>query len=144
MKNNIYERFWAKVLISPESSCWEWTGTKKAGYGRMYPDLRAHRISWELHNGPIKGDLLIRHNCDNKGCVRPDHLCLGTSKQNTEDRNQRGRQAKGASHGSVKLSEAQVLEIKASNLTCRELAEKYKVHRSHIWAILNGKKWSHT
>ena len=80
-------RFWAKVEKGP--GCWEWTASKITGHGRMVIDgatAYAHRISYELANGPIPDGLLIDHICHNKGCVNPDHLRLATQKQNGENR----------------------------------------------------------
>jgi hypothetical protein len=145
MKKTIEERFWAKVEIIPEHPCWEWIGTKKDGYGRMFPDLRAHRVSWELHFGQIPNALVVRHDCDNRPCVRPDHLRLGTTQDNTADRTKRNRQAKGEKQGSARLTEAQVLEIRelAKSQNCSQIAKIYGVHRSHAWAIVTGVKWSY-
>lgn len=89
------ERFWAKVQKT--ATCWLWTGAKKEwGYGvinsqRNGPLLRAHRYAYELHYGPIPDGLWCLHRCDVPRCVRPDHLFLGTSKDNTQDMMQKGR-----------------------------------------------------
>lgn len=88
------ERFWEKVVKS--NGCWRWSGsTGNYGYGQLRSgeDLeRAHRISWELHFGPIPLGMQVLHHCDNPPCVRPDHLWLGTAKTNAEDRQSKGRQ----------------------------------------------------
>lgn len=88
------ERFWSKVDRSGE--CWEWTaGLNQAGYGQfsMWPDRpeRAHRFSWVLHNGPIPDDLCVLHACDNRKCVNPAHLFLGTRGDNIRDCFAKGR-----------------------------------------------------
>lgn len=93
------ERFWEKVRRVGPSSCWEWTAhCDRRGYGeigssgnRGKPHLRAHRVSWEIHNGPIPDGLFVLHRCDNRKCVNPHHLFLGTAKDNTQDMLAKGR-----------------------------------------------------
>jgi hypothetical protein len=81
------ERFWAKVAKS--DGCWNWTGqVNELGYGLFWRDgrggHRAHRIAWELTNGPIPEGMVLDHRCHNATCVNPDHLRVCTQKQNTE------------------------------------------------------------
>ncbi len=84
------ERFWSNV--EKTDGCWEWHGTTTAGrkkYGVLrnnYKQVKAHRFSWELVNGPIPEGLVIRHMCDNKLCVNPDHLKVGTVCDNNGDK----------------------------------------------------------
>lgn len=95
------ERFWEKVQQT--ETCWSWTAASMNGYGLLQVarrPVRAHRLSWELHFGEIPEDMDVLHKCDNRGCVRPDHLYLGTDVENARDRVLRGRTARGARHGS--------------------------------------------
>ena len=93
----IADRFWEKV--SKTDSCWVWTGVKtRGGYGYLHKSSgteqqsrRAHRISWELHNGQIPDGLWVLHKCDNPPCVNPDHLFLGDRKANMDDCAAKGR-----------------------------------------------------
>jgi hypothetical protein len=79
----VEERFWAKVDKSGD--CWEWTaGKTKLGYARI-DNIYAHRLSWEMANGPIPDKGEIDHICHNPCCVNPDHLRLATRKQNIEN-----------------------------------------------------------
>lgn len=90
----VSERFWAKVQKT--QGCWLWTGALKDGYGKF--GLRAglvvfaHRWAYEQCVGEIRGGLWILHHCDNRACVRPDHLYAGTAEQNTADMLTRDRQ----------------------------------------------------
>jgi hypothetical protein len=96
----VSERFWRYVSKPVLEGCWEWTGAKdQSGYGRLAsrtPDGRrttvmAHRVSWEIHHGPIPPGLNPCHRCDNRGCSNPDHLFLGTQKDNVHDAIAKGR-----------------------------------------------------
>jgi len=102
---NAPQRFWEYVdKDTHKKDCWIWTPkTNKGGYGQFgvnYKNILAHRYSWELANGPIPENLCVLHNCDNRKCVNPNHLFLGTLQDNIADMVRKDRQAKGESHGS--------------------------------------------
>jgi hypothetical protein len=133
------ERFWLRVRKS--EGCWEWTGARSPqGYGvlRVSESARlAHRISWELGHGKIPPGLNALHRCDNPGCVRPDHLFIGTHADNTADMVTKKRQT-------TKLSEEEVRAIRKSTASNVALAAIYDVSRVLIVSIRNGKAWKHT
>lgn len=91
----IETRFWSMVLKS--ETCWLWKGSvNRKGYGQISTKrgsrpLQTHRLSYELHVGPIPEGKMVLHKCDNPRCVRPDHLFLGTAKENTADMMQKER-----------------------------------------------------
>lgn len=93
----MHERFWRKVLVSSKDECWEWTGaTNNRGYGQLSrpyhgPLMLAHRFSASLHFGMFNQKLLVLHTCDNRKCVNPNHLFLGSQKDNMIDCFLKGR-----------------------------------------------------
>jgi len=104
------ERFWSKV--SKTSECWEWTAQIMSnGYGRFYYQGRqqaAHRVSYLLATGTYPGEFQVCHTCDNRKCVRPEHLWLGTRSDNMKDCFNKGRavipRPTGADHHNIKKS----------------------------------------
>ena len=144
------ERFWSKVdKTSNPNGCWEWTASKyKDGYGRYWINnktLRAHRYSYEIHNIPITNDLYVCHTCDNPACVNPAHLFLGTPKDNMDDKVSKGRcqDQKGLKNPFVKLSEADILDIRSRKLSSNQYIKKYGISQTHFYAIINRKTWTH-
>lgn len=138
-------RFWSKVAIG--DGCWEWQAYRmKNGYGTAYVGGRkrtAHRVAFSLWHGKDPGGKLVCHHCDNRGCVRPSHLYLGSHKDNSSDMVERGRSTKGESHPLARLTKSDVLAIRASKKSGVALAREYGVSAPHISDILSGKKWGH-
>ena len=141
--------FWRKVDKRGPDVCWEWLAHKtQHGYGKVKLHPRgmyaAHRIAHHLATGTDPGELLVCHKCDNPGCCNPGHFFLGTSADNVADRDAKGRRdVRGEKHGSAKLTEAQVLEIRASDATGPALAAKHGVSRSLVSGIRLHQRWKH-
>lgn len=130
------------------NDCLEFNGKRTNGYGKINVDgrfKRLHRLSYEEFKGKIPENLIVRHTCDNKACWNPEHLELGTHKDNSKDMVDRGRSTKGTNIGSSKLTVDKVKEIKTllsnPNLKQEELAQKYSVSREMISSIKNGRCW---
>jgi hypothetical protein len=131
-----------------ENGCWEWVGGRASGgYGGFCVNgktQKAHRVSYEAYKGKIPKGMVVRHTCDNPACINPDHLIIGTQKDNVADREARGRRdVRGEQVGTSKLTEKDVLEIKTSEESSTVLAKRYGVDKTNIWAIRSGKSWKH-
>ena len=163
--------------VQKTETCWLWTGaTGQWGYGLIRPDgggkkIATHRLSYELHYGPIPDGLWCLHRCDTPACVRPEHLFLGTGKDNTQDMVDKGRHwmhthpekvlrgdqvwtrrfpervPRGAAHNQAKLTDDDVRAIrqlyKPGSIKHQDLAEQFGVSRSLISMILARKIWTH-
>jgi len=149
---SLLEKFESKFTKGP--NCWEWQGGlfKAQGYGKFNKKGKtsyAHRVSFELYNGPIGLNKDVCHSCDNRVCVNPAHLFLGSRKDNMQDASKKGRTAKnhGTKSGMAKLTEDQVkiirqeLIIKQTSAT--KLARQYGVSRSTIYYCTKLGGWAH-
>lgn len=148
MKNGKAEKFWSRV--NKTNTCWNWIGyVNYAGYGIFYyqkePRIKAHRYAYELTHGNIADNMLVCHSCDNRQCVRPDHLFLGTYLDNNRDCITKERNPRGERNGQSILTEKEVLEIRAlkGKLSLSKLAAKYRVKPAAIGKILRGERWKH-
>lgn len=128
-----------------DAACWPWQGRTHGGYGTLKVNgttAQAHRVAWELVNGPIPKGLCVCHSCDNRPCCNPAHLFLGTSADNTADCVAKGRQVKGVDCHKAVLTPVDVRQIRAAaNVTVKDLALKYKVSISTIWHVLRRATW---
>lgn len=143
--------FWSRAGITTENDCWNWTASKDAyGYGNMlWGDrvLKAHRISYMLVCGSVPDDLCVCHTCDNRACVNPNHLWLGTNADNVRDKQQKGRVGalKGEQHYNARLTQESVETIRNrynnGGISYDKLAKEYGVSKSQIYNIVKGIKW---
>ena len=144
--------FWAKVdTVSHPDGCWVWRGAKTtSGYGAFQLGVgnkaRAHRIAYVLTYGAFDDDLIVCHKCDNRECVNPDHLFVGTNADNAADMSRKGRAAKlhGSQNGCSKLTEGVVLSIYQDPRTNREIAAEHGIQPSLVSMIRHRKVWGET
>lgn len=144
-------RFWKYTEKSTEEECWIWKCAKCRGYGVLNHEGRnvyAHRISYELHKGPIKEGLFVLHKCNNPSCVNPNHLYEGTRKNNARDRELSKNHSRGSNNPNSILTEEEVVEIKRLIRvefwrTRKDIGEQFGVHPVNISLIATGKAWKH-
>lgn len=145
-----FERF---VIRRGIDECWDWSGFKYNGYGRMNHALGgggsigAHRMSYILHNGLIPDEMTVLHRCDNPPCTNPTHLLLGTNKDNNKDRDAKGRQAVGERIGTAHLNATKVREMRKvyadGQLSMRKVAAQFGANENTVMAVLSKKTWKH-
>lgn len=136
------DRFWKRVDIQGEGDCWVMRGSKSPyDYGRVKVDgktLPSNRFAWLITHGD-PGKLYVLHSCDNRRCVNPKHLFLGTQSDNMRDMVEKGR------HPRLRLTRKDAVHIRAlfeaGGITRAQLAEKYDVWWDHIDAIVKHRIW---
>ena len=136
--------------VIKKEGCWDWKGAAASG---GYVDIRynkkkllAHRASWIIYKGNIPNKLCVCHTCDNRRCTNPDHLFLGTLKENNEDRDKKLRGIQGSRHHKSKLTETNVIEIREMlklGIPSKKIANDFGVSDGAIWFIKHGKTWQH-
>jgi hypothetical protein len=136
--------------------CWLWSGAKDGGGygmisigGRMF---KTHRLVWEIANGTIPKGLQVCHSCDNPSCCNPDHLFLGTHRDNMQDKVRKGRpnggggweKIRGEGNGSAKLTQSQIDEMRilhSQGISERKLATKFGISKSQAHRIIARQSW---
>jgi hypothetical protein len=133
--------------LPDDCMAWPFTVTS-GGYGSIPLNGKkevAHRVAYMLHTGINPGSLVVCHKCDNRKCFNPNHLFIGTCKDNMQDASAKGRMARGTSHCWHKLTEEEVREIRSlhrSGYGFSHLGRKFGVHYSSIRKIIIGKNWA--
>lgn len=140
----------------PERNCWLWIGA--GGSERFYGTVSiasktrsAHRLMWQICYGDIPDGLFVLHKCDNRKCVNPKHLWLGTAKDNALDASKKGRLKNnfrvfyGDLNSQSKLKNVDIVKIRlmANKYSQTNIAKKFRVSQATVWKILNGKSWKH-
>lgn len=149
-------RLMSKVRVDEATGCWQWTAScRRGGYGQLGLKggvFTAHRLSYIVHIGEIPGGMFVCHRCDNRKCLNPAHLFVGTAAENTADMMTKGRfvlgrRYRGEEIRSAKLSEAEVIAIRNKHIprqyTRKQLASEYGVSVATIKNVLCGRCWSH-
>jgi hypothetical protein len=157
----VLKRWWSHVLLPRDlTRCWIWLGgyystTGTVAYGRFangrHNSWGAHQVSYAIHKGVIPPGMCVLHSCDNPRCVNPAHLRLGTRSENTLEMVQKGRHRFGAHqgehNGGARLTEAQVIAIRARHATkaatYAELASEYGIGKTMVWRIVRRFAWRH-
>lgn len=144
----IEERIDINTIPEPMSGCFLWTGgiTGK-GYGTIWANGKqcaVHTINYEKKNGPIPDGLILRHKCDVRICVNPDHLETGTRADNIADMDKRGRRGNvGMGHYLAKLTDDDVRAIRASSESARIVGKRYGIAKATAIKIRAGDAWKH-
>lgn len=148
----LVERFHEKWILNPVNGCWEWTASLNGnGYGQIKrPGERrqyiASRLSYLIHYGAIPDGMFVLHTCDNRLCVKPSHLFLGTADDNAQDMKAKGRHTHGVTGHSHKINDdkaRQIHKLKSEGVSQSEIGRIFGLSQSTIWKILTGQKWKH-
>lgn len=143
------DRFWSRIKKAGPDDCWEWQRhLHRDGHGQVWWNGKmqyAHRIAYELTKGETPKNTSVLHSCDNPPCCNPAHLFAGTQFDNMQDKEAKGRGAKGEKHGQHKLTQTQVDEIRAryaaGGISYSKLGKEFGVSQSQIEVIVNHKQW---
>jgi len=143
------ERLAHHSVVDPSTGCRLWTGAiDSQGYGQTSIKAKrylAHKAAYECAIGPVPAGMCVLHRCDTPGCINPAHLFLGTRGDNNTDRARKGRNSPrlGEQHHLVKLTEADVLAIRADDRPSAVICKEYRVSQSCVSRIKTRGTWKH-
>ena len=144
------KRFWKKVEKRANDECWPWLNSKTmCGYGLIGFNGKveiASRLSWRMHRGEIPEGVCVLHRCDNPPCVNPEHLFLGTQRDNAIDRQQKLRGNRGESVPNSKLTEDAVRVIRiyvGCGMSQASMARHLGLNERTIHEVVSYKTWRH-
>ena len=146
-KKTLLQRFEEKYIPEPNTGCWLfWFGTTaQMGYGRVYRSkrsIRATHVSYELFKGKVPKGKMVLHTCDVRCCVNPDHLYVGTRKQNMKDARERHRMA-GERNGGATLTAEKVIAIRNDPRSQVAISREYKINFGTVSKIKLRTRWKH-
>lgn len=147
--DRVVSRFWSKVARLEPNDCWEWQGKiQRDGYGKFSVGKKSvvsHRFSYTLSNGHIPSGLLVCHSCDNRKCVNPSHLWLGTMSDNMQDASRKGRMdysGERNSQATITLDDARVIKRRRlSGEQLKDVAKDFGISIQQVNAIAKGRSW---
>lgn len=155
--HSLEDRIYRMITVNEQNGCWEWLGALRNGYGRLIVGSRidgsrrsesAHRLSYKVFKGEIPEGLEVCHHCDNRRCVNPDHLFVGTRLENIADRETKGRNnpPRGENHSKAKLTGITVRQARAmrkEGMTFDSIARTFGVHKKTVMDAIKGDNWRH-
>lgn len=160
----IVDNFWKYVAkCKAYEGCWEWQGyVKPDGYGqtgvRIQGTRLAHKVAWIVTNGLVPDGMFVCHKCDNPRCCNPNHLFLGTPKDNSQDMTKKGRAASGVrngmsthkearhwgtKNGSAKLTQSAAMQVFIAEGTQRDIAARFGICQNQVSRIKRKLDWAH-
>lgn len=160
LDESVKHRIEDNVVVDPTTGCWNWARRiDNHGYGKMSIKRQNHsnsgnkyhssetviRVVYTIYTGPIPPGLVVRHSCNNRRCVNPSHLLLGTVQDNADDMVRANRQCRGERQHLAVLTEDQVREIRKLCITLmdHQIASIYECSPGTIWFIRKGITWKH-